>query len=370
MQRKRVRSGYAKAARAAGNLAKRAGSATAKAIKSAAALVMKHPAAMIGIAVAVLILFIGMSLVGLFANAGTSALSGAVTASYLAENADIENAELTYTIWETELREQLENIEADYPGYDEYALDFDVDEIVHDPLALLAYLTALYQDYTLAEIETELRELFDSQYALEIEAKVETRYHDPDDSDNDGDYEPYDWHILTVTLTVTDLAELIDASLTDDQREHYEALMETGGGRQYAGSPFAFDWKPYITCLYGWRPDPFTGESDYHTGIDIGVPVGTPIIAAHSGVVTQAVWGASGYGRYITIEGENGISTRYAHCDTLLAAVGQEVEQGAVIATSGNTGNSTGPHLHYEVMLDGQHVNPIFFANTTMEESA
>lgn len=373
LRRKKLREGYAKAARTAGTLAKRAGSAAVNAIKSAAAVITKHPAVMVAVVVAVLIVFVSMSLVGLFANAGTSALSGAVTASYLAENADIENAELTYTVWETELREQLENIETDYPDYDEYELDFDLSEIGHDPLALLAYLTAMYQDYTLSEIESELRALFDAQYGLEIETTVETRYNDPDDSDDDGDYEPYDWHILTVTLTVTDLAELIDGSITDDQREHYEALMETGGGRQYAGSPFAFDWRPYITCLYGWRPDPFTGESEYHNGIDIGVPVGTPIIAAHKGVVTQAVWGTTGYGRYITIADDNGVSTRYAHCDTLLAAVGQEVEQGAVIATSGSTGRSTGPHLHYEVMLDGVQVNPIFFASTNIsaeEESA
>ncbi len=356
LRRKKLREGYAKAARTAGTLAKRAGSAAVNAIKSAAAVITKHPAVMVAVVVAVLIVFVSMSLVGLFANAGTSALSGAVTASYLAENADIENAELTYTVWETELREQLENIETDYPDYDEYELDFDLSEIGHDPLALLAYLTAMYQDYTLSEIESELRALFDAQYGLEIETTVETRYNDPDDSDDDGDYEPYDWHILTVTLTVTDLAELIDGSITDDQREHYEALMETGGGRQYA-----------------WRPDPFTGESEYHNGIDIGVPVGTPIIAAHKGVVTQAVWGTTGYGRYITIADDNGVSTRYAHCDTLLAAVGQEVEQGAVIATSGSTGRSTGPHLHYEVMLDGVQVNPIFFASTNIsaeEESA
>jgi murein DD-endopeptidase MepM/ murein hydrolase activator NlpD len=372
MQRKKIRDGYAKAARAAGNLAKRAGGAAVDTLKTAVAAIAKHPAA-VGIGALVIVGFFSvMSLVGLAANVGTSSLSGYVTSSYLAENADIENAELSYTVWETALREEIEAIKTSHPGYDQYVLDCDLTGISHDPLALLAYLTAVYQDYTFAEIEGDMRALFDAQYQLSIVPTVETRYNDPGDSDHDGDYEPYDWHILTVTLTATPLTDIIDGAVTDEQREHYTALMETRGGRQYAGSPFAFDWSPYITCLYGWRPDPFTGESDYHTGIDIGIPTGTPIIAAHDGVVTVSEWGTTGYGRQIVIADDNGISTRYAHCDTLLVTVGQEVEQGEVIAASGSTGYSTGPHLHYEVMLDGQTVNPIFFAstNSNTEETA
>ena len=96
-------------------------------------------------------------------------------------------------------------------------------------------------------------------------------------------------------------------------------------------------------------------------GIDIALPTGTPILAAHDGVVTFAgVMG--GYGNVVFIEGADGIETRYAHCDTILVTVGQEVLQGDVIATVGNTGVSTGPHLHFEILRDGVYLNPIFFA--------
>ena len=96
-----------------------------------------------------------------------------------------------------------------------------------------------------------------------------------------------------------------------------------------------------------------------HKGIDIGAPKGTPIKAAAGGTVTVAQYGYSGgYGNYVIISHGNGIQTVYGHCNTLNVKVGQKVSQGEVIATVGNTGRSTGNHLHLEIRINGVAQNP------------
>jgi len=96
-----------------------------------------------------------------------------------------------------------------------------------------------------------------------------------------------------------------------------------------------------------------------HKGTDIGAPIGTPIVAAAGGTVTVAQYGYSGgYGNYIIISHGNGVQTVYAHCNELKVAVGQTVSQGQLIATVGNTGRSTGPHLHIEIRVNGIAQNP------------
>jgi murein DD-endopeptidase MepM/ murein hydrolase activator NlpD/Na+-transporting NADH:ubiquinone oxidoreductase subunit NqrC len=95
-----------------------------------------------------------------------------------------------------------------------------------------------------------------------------------------------------------------------------------------------------------------------HTGVDIATKLGTPLLAADSGVVTFAGY-QGGYGRFIIVNHGNGIITRYAHCNSLKAAAGQKVARGEVIATLGSTGRSTGPHLHFEVINQGSFVNPL-----------
>jgi len=102
---------------------------------------------------------------------------------------------------------------------------------------------------------------------------------------------------------------------------------------------------------------------DLHCGIDIGLPTGTSILSAQDGTVTFA-GESGGYGNVVVIEGSDGLVTKYAHCDTLLVSAGQTVKTGDPIATVGNTGSSTGPHLHFEVLKDGQYLSPSYFADT------
>jgi murein DD-endopeptidase MepM/ murein hydrolase activator NlpD len=108
---------------------------------------------------------------------------------------------------------------------------------------------------------------------------------------------------------------------------------------------------------FGWRLDPFTGESAMHEGVDFVAPTGTPIRAAAAGVVLQSER-ISAYGLMVDIDHGNGLVTRYAHCSKLRVEPGQVVRRGDVIAEVGNTGRSTGSHLHFEVRVNGIAQNP------------
>lgn len=108
---------------------------------------------------------------------------------------------------------------------------------------------------------------------------------------------------------------------------------------------------------FGWRVDPFTGLRAMHEGVDFPSAVGTPIMAAASGIVVSAEWHPE-YGNMIEIDHGNEMSTRYAHASKLLVHAGEVVKRGQPIAEVGSTGRSTGPHLHFEVRFRGVAQNP------------
>jgi murein DD-endopeptidase MepM/ murein hydrolase activator NlpD len=112
-----------------------------------------------------------------------------------------------------------------------------------------------------------------------------------------------------------------------------------------------------LSSGYGLRIDPFTQMMARHEGLDFSAPVGTPIIASAGGVISRAGYEAQ-YGNMVEIKHAEGFTTRYAHASQLLVRTGQTVKRGDVIAKVGNTGRSSGPHLHYEVMRAGAHINP------------
>lgn len=120
---------------------------------------------------------------------------------------------------------------------------------------------------------------------------------------------------------------------------------------------------------YGSRLDPVYGTTKFHEGMDFAAPIGTPIYATGKGTVTNAGW-ESGYGNTVEIDHGYGYMTRYAHMSKITARPGQKVERGDKIGEIGNTGKSTGPHLHYEVRLKGVPQNPVnyYFYDLTPEE--
>ncbi|MGH9533695.1 MAG: peptidoglycan DD-metalloendopeptidase family protein [Terriglobales bacterium] len=165
-------------------------------------------------------------------------------------------------------------------------------------------------------------------------------------------------HLQTVSAD-GDSAHLYSASL-----RNFEAL-ETGAldGRllDRLGEQL---WRPDIWPVQGWisspfgeRRDPFTGEGAFHPGIDIAVDAGTPVRVAANGRVTYAAR-MEGYGKCVIVSHGHGFTTLYAHLSAFAVAVGQHVSEGEVIAYSGDSGRSTGPHLHYEVRIHNVPVNP------------
>ncbi len=113
-----------------------------------------------------------------------------------------------------------------------------------------------------------------------------------------------------------------------------------------------------LSSGFGRRSAPTKGASSYHKGVDWATPVGTAVMASCSGTVTRAGWG-SGYGYVVYIDHGDGRQTRYGHLSKILVKVGQKVSQGEKIALSGNTGVSTGPHVHFEILIGGTQVNPL-----------
>jgi murein DD-endopeptidase MepM/ murein hydrolase activator NlpD len=113
-----------------------------------------------------------------------------------------------------------------------------------------------------------------------------------------------------------------------------------------------------LTSGFGWRRSPFTHQWKFHAGLDLSAPKGTPVLSPGRGTVVTAGW-RGGYGRTLEIDHGFGIMTRYGHNARLLVAEGEAVQRGQPIATVGMTGNTTGPHLHYEIHVDGVPVDPL-----------
>ncbi len=117
----------------------------------------------------------------------------------------------------------------------------------------------------------------------------------------------------------------------------------------------------FISSEFGGRMDPFFKEFSNHKGCDYVAAIGTKVYATGDGIVTLLNYSRKGYGNEVIIDHSFGFSTRYAHLDKILVTEGEEVSRGQVIGMVGNTGRSTGPHLHYEVRFESQPVNPFFY---------
>ena len=128
----------------------------------------------------------------------------------------------------------------------------------------------------------------------------------------------------------------------------------------YAGGEMAWPAPGYytITSPFGYRVHPILGVTRFHSGVDIGVPTGGKVIAANDGIVIKTTYTTS-YGNMVMIDHGGGIVTLYAHGSKIIATLGQEVKRGDIIMEAGSTGWSTGPHLHFEVRLDGEYQQPL-----------
>lgn len=210
--------------------------------------VKDHPEAAVTIAVIVLLLLVISTMLSSCSMMAGGMSNSVIATSYTAEDADILAVEADYTLLETNLQTQIDNIRTDYPGYDEY--NFSLAEIGHNQYELASYLTVMYENYTQSQVQTALSTLFDSQYELTIQRVVEVRYreeertghrtvHHADGTTSRESYTytvtvTYNYYILNVTLTNSGLGEVVNnAGLTVDQQERYDVLLETMGNKSY-----------------------------------------------------------------------------------------------------------------------------------------
>ena len=155
------------------------------------------------------------------------------------------------------------------------------------------------------------------------------------------------------------LESLIQERQREIEQQRRASGIAAGGTESGGGGTGSFSWPVTgpITSPFGWRSSPFTGAPDFHPGLDIAAPTGTTVTAAAGGTVIMAQW-YGGYGNYILIDHGGGYSTGYGHLSAMYVSNGQSVKRGQAIGAIGMTGEATGPHLHFEVRIDGKPVDP------------
>lgn len=146
----------------------------------------------------------------------------------------------------------------------------------------------------------------------------------------------------------------------DIQERSFQELVEYLEDQKslLASTPSIWPVKGWLTSGFGYRTSPFTGRREMHKGLDVATRMGTPIIAPADGIVVFA-GREGGFGNLLTVDHGYGVVTKYGHCSSVEVKAGQKVTRGDIIAHVGNTGRSTGPHLHYEVAVNGVSINPM-----------
>jgi murein DD-endopeptidase MepM/ murein hydrolase activator NlpD len=171
--------------------------------------------------------------------------------------------------------------------------------------------------------------------------------------------------VATEVAEMEDLSAAEEASLEglilerERELESQQRAAGIAGGGDHSGAAGMFSWPVTgtITSPFGWRSNPFGGAPEFHQGLDIAAPTGTTVTAAAGGTVIMAQW-YGGYGNYILIDHGGGYSTGYGHLSAIYVTTGQSVQRGQAIGAVGSTGQSTGPHLHFEVRIAGKPVDP------------
>ncbi len=370
LQKQRIKREYIKAGRkgsamkAAREAVKKSGSASAVAGRlQRLAGESRGALAMAGMAAVLLVMVMSAisSCGAIFAGIQSAVLTG----SYLSEPSEMDAAELQFTRLELDLQNEIDRIETDYPGYEEYS--YELGEIGHNPFTLISYLSAIHTEFTADEVESEIQALFDGMYTLTLTPDTETRtrqvpvtdaYGSPL-YDADGNIvmteEEYEASVLRVELSVEPLESVVSQEMDAGQAETYAMYAETCGLVQEFTSPLDLYWHPCVSSYYGYRRNPDTGAEELHRGLDIEVPAGTAVYAAHDGTVAAAAYD-SHYGNYVVLE-KDGYVTKYAHLESLNVYTGQNIAEGTAIGIIGDAES----HLHIECLYNGEYYNPLFY---------
>jgi murein DD-endopeptidase MepM/ murein hydrolase activator NlpD len=223
-----------------------------------------------------------------------------------------------------------------------------------------AVLTARTQEYeqNAARLEAKMKTLQGMVKKLGVMAGLDGTL--PDSSlggvggvSSQDSVPPLSSRTLSLSAMDTDLTELTAKSQKLDRFFTDQKVL-------LSSTPSIWPVHGYLSAGFGNRVDPFTGEKDFHGGIDISTPIGAKIVAPADGVVVAAEPNG-GYGNHVVIDHKYGVVTRYGHLERFNVQPGQKVKRGDIIGYVGSTGRSTGPHLHYEVWVHDQAQNPILY---------
>ena len=368
IQKDKVKSEYAKARRGAEETeyAKKATQKISDATKKAKDFVQDHSSIFFIIGFIVLIIMLCSTVMTSCSSMLSGGFGQILGGSYNSVPAEMDGADISFTRKELDLQKTIDNIETDYPDFDEY--NYDLDEIEHDPFTLISYLSAIYTDFTSEMAEADVQSLFDEMYTLTLTPREEVRtrtvintYYDEEGNPYEvEEEEEYTVRILDVTLRVKPLEEIVEARMDSEQIGMYSTYLETRGALQVFFTPLDFNWYDSIVSYYGYRKNPESGDEEFHRGIDIAVPVGTEVYAAQTGTVVEVGYDDH-YGTYIVIRNEEGYCSKYAHLSSVEVSAGMPIQHDHIIGYTGSTDSILGSHLHLECMYNGEYYNPLFY---------
>lgn len=347
-----------KTAQKAQQLAKYAATGVRSAFKA-----LSNPAAIKSL---VIVLAIGAAIVVLMA--GVSSISSLFSSfTYPANDVDLTDAWSYVTELDTELADEIAHIEENHPGIDVFHIN--AFEPRTDPMPIVSYLSVRYEDFKFNNVRAEIQSIHRVMYHLRYHQWTETIRHHSSGTNSDGSHWSDTWYEyiehLDVDLDYKPFSEYVEEHKAEmfpktDDYARYETYNRIGGTRLRSELGFPFPGKTvYVSSRFGWRLDPVSNSPSFHGGIDIPMNEGTPISATMGGRVSTGYDG-NGYGKYVVVTSGNR-KTLYGHCSSISVSNGQTVQQGQVIAAVGNTGKSTGSHLHLEFEKAGKKLNPLYY---------
>ncbi|MCU7192816.1 M23 family metallopeptidase, partial [Turicibacter sp. T129] len=247
-----------------------------------------------------------------------------------------------FHLYVSQLDQDFQNeIRSQIDGTTNLQIIYDFSNLNTNSYDLLAYFSSKYLDFKLDDIKDEIKQFHHELYTVK------------------KDFINSELYVSIESISVNDYLTLNkDTLFNAGEYELYLLYLEYGLTIYSSELAPPYDGTYYYSSKFGYRINPTTGEQlEFHTGLDIPKPLGTPIKACMSGIVTRVAYDPNGYGNYLIIQDGNR-ETLYAHCEEVLVKVGQTIRVGDKIALTGSTGRSTGPHLHLEYKKDGVRLDP------------
>ncbi|NLD49104.1 MAG: M23 family metallopeptidase [Clostridiaceae bacterium] len=317
-------------------------------------VVLKAIAIIIAVVLVILLLVAGVSAVAaLFSSFTYQARDGELTDVYAyVTELDIDMA--------VDIRNTRNKPEWNY--IDDFQITQDVPKT--NPVPIISYLTVKYHDFKLGDVKAEIERIHKELNHVNYRTWQTTSTSTTTNKDGSTSTSTTTTDHLEVSLTTRSFEDYVkdhkdELFATTDEFQEYKTYSDIGGTtlRAELAKPFLKD-KVSVSSRFGWRIDPVYDDKRFHDGIDIPMPSGTEINATMDGTVSTGIDDVAG--NYVVITSDKR-KTTYCHCDTVLVTDGQVVKQGDVIAKVGNTGKSTGSHLHLSFEKDGKKLNPRFY---------